>query len=440
MKKIFVLDTSVLVHNPNSLLSFGNNVIIIPIGVLEELDGLKKANGEKGFNAREALRILDAVIDEHSDISSGVKIGQSEMFFDINSNGIDILPREFHQSTDNNIIASALRAKRRNSTTRVILISKDTNLRVKARALGIEAEDYKSDKIKHLPDQKKSIEVVLTDAGVLQELCQKEEIEKRKVTEKNFKPNQCLILRSGTKFILAVYKRQKNILVLVRKPEDFSGAEIYPRNTEQAFAYHLALDPEIGILSLTGRAGTGKTLLALAAGYSMLKERYSKIVIFRPTVEVEGSLGYLPGDVQEKIMPRVQPITNNLRLIIERSTKRKTQTQAEARVNDMIKSGIVEIIPVNFIRGATLHNAFIIVDEAQNFTPHGIKTIITRVGEGSKIVFTGDLSQIDHQYLDPLSSGLTKLISVFQGKDFFASLSLQKGERSKLAEEAAKLM
>ncbi len=259
---------------------------------------------------------------------------------------------------------------------------------------------------------------------------------------------------------MTVYKRKKNKLVLVKKPSDYIYITygIHPKNIGQAFAYNLALDEEISILALTGRAGTGKTLLALSAGLSMLEEKkFSKIVIFRPTIEVEDSIGYLPEDIQGKLMPRIQPIINNLKLIIEKSTTKKknqnkvktkideiiksgNQNKAETKIDEIIKSGIIEMMPINFIRGETLHNSFVIVDEAQNFTPHGIKTIITRIGEGSKVILTGDLSQIDHQYLDPSSSGLTKLISVFDGKEFFARLYLQKGERSKLAEEASKLL
>ncbi|MBI3671429.1 PhoH family protein [Candidatus Azambacteria bacterium] len=458
-QKVYVLDTSVLIHNANAIFDFQDNTIIIPVGVLEELDGLRKSAGEKGFVAREISRTLEEMT-KGKNVTNGIKTKNGGMLlFELNGGGKELLPENFGHSVDNSIIAVTLKKQSEYRDRKVILVSKDINLRLKAQALGVEAEDYKSDKVTNISKLYTGFTKLHVSAGMINSLFQDGSINAFNFS-KDLNPNTCLklICESSTRTALAVYNSALNKFFLVKNPRDpkDTSAGIAPKNDEQALAYYLAMDQAITLLTLSGPPGTGKTLMALLAAYHQLeKKQYDKIIVFRPLDEVEKDMGYLPGSLKEKFNPRTTPIVSNMALILGNERHKKSDSPYVKQgnsfifddkngdfspVEEVIERGLIEIIPINFIRGCTLHNSIIIIDEAQNFSNHGLKTAITRAGEGSKIILTGDLGQIDNPYLDAQSSGFTKVISSFTGQEIFGHLVLRKGERSKLAEIASRLL
>jgi PhoH-like ATPase len=438
-KKIFVLDTNVLLHDHRCIYSFEENDIVIPIVVLEELDKFKKGNDQINYNAREFTRELDKISGDGL-FNGGISLGKDLGKLSIET-GKPFAPEiqdSFPENTpDHRILAIAHHVYKKNPKRSVILISKDINLRMKAKSIGVLAQDYENDKVQNIDELYKTV-TVIDDVkskfinslyedfnGVPFELA-KLDVELR--------GHQYFIFRSEKASALAHYDPVNKVFNRVEKQKTYG---IEPRNAEQTFSLDALLRPEIPLIALSGKAGTGKTLLALAAALQQRKT-YDQILLARPIVALANrDLGFLPGDVKDKIGPYMLPLYDNLAVI---KNKFKTTSEEYMKVEEMQKSGKLEITPLAYIRGRSLSNVFFIVDEAQNLTPHEVKTIITRAGEGTKIVFTGDIHQIDSPYLDSQSNGLSYLSDKMKGQEVFAHVNLVKGERSFLAELASNLL
>ena len=438
MKKTFVLDTNVLLHDPQALFRFEDNDLVIPMTVVEEIDRFKKELSETGRNARQFSRIMDSLRSQFKLIDGAMLDtgGQLRVLL-YTEEQLKRLPPELRMDRgDNRILAVALEEKSR-SETPVIFVTKDTNLRIKADAVGLTAEDYSSDKV--------SLEDLYS--GTAEAHLTKEDVDLFYnqgflALEAEYLSNQCLTLMDAANpshTALARYNRAlKQAETLLRCPKEGLWG-IHPRNREQQFAFDMLLNDDIQLVTLVGKAGTGKTLLAIAAGLhkSADEGQYSRLLVSRPIFPLGRDLGYLPGDVEEKLSPWMQPIFDNVELLlgaVEEGSKRKRGYK------ELVDLGLLEIEPLTYIRGRSIPKQFMIVDEAQNLTPHEIKTIITRAGEGTKIVLTGDPYQIDNPYIDSSSNGLTYVVEKFKGEDIAGHVTLDKGERSCLAELAANLL
>ncbi len=438
-KKIFVLDTSVILYSHDSILNFEEHDIGIPITVLEELDTFKKGNDTKNFEAREFTRLIDKLAEGHMLQDwiplNGKTKGRFKVLMETDS---DIDARMiFHDSkNDHFILNAALALKKKEKNRKVTLVSKDINLRLKAKSLDLNAEDYETGKIKNvstLHTGKTELENIDSDSIDL--LFKSGEIDKKPVLGRK-KPvaNEYYILKSDKNSVLARFRPSDKKIEKVDKTTVYG---IKPRNAEQTFAMDAMLDPEIRLVSITGVAGTGKTLLALASALEQ-KRNYKQIFLARPIVPLSNKdIGYLPGDIKSKLNPYMEPLWDNLKFI---QNQYKESDKEHKRIVDMVNQEKLLITPLAYIRGRSLSNIFFIVDEAQNLTPHEIKTIITRAGEGTKIVFTGDIYQIDTPYLDSQSNGLSYLIDRLQDNDLYAHVTLEKGERSELANLANELL
>ena len=439
MKKNFVLDTNVILHDYKCLSNFEENDIYLPIIVLEELDHFKKGNEQLNFNARQFTRELDDLVDDNL-FSSGASLGDEKgRLFILAKN---VFPKELQEAfmektPDHLILGATLQLTKDHPETKTILVTKDINLRMKARALGILAEDYITDKVTNM-DVFDREELVFDDVNP--ELIDKlyASNEGVDVNEFAFKsdidPNDCFVLKSNRASALARYIPSEEKVQRVEKTRAFG---IEPRNAEQAFAMEVLLDDRVQLVALTGRSGTGKTLLALAAALHK-NEDYKQILLARPIVALANKdLGALPGDAQEKVAPYMQPLFDNLNVI---KNNFSYQGKEMAILDELQKNNKLVIEALAFIRGRSLSETYFIIDEAQNLTPHEIKTIITRAGEGTKIVFTGDIHQIDSPYLDMQSNGLVYMIDRMKGQDIFAHVNLIKGERSELSELASNLL
>jgi PhoH-like ATPase len=438
-KKLFIIDTNVLLHDYKCIYNFEENDVIIPIVVLEELDKFKKGNDLINFHARELTRELDKLSGDML-LTANIPLGENLGNLHIET-GRDFsvkVSQSFPERTpDHRILAIADYVCNSNKDKVVVLITKDINLRMKAKSLGIIAQDYENDKVANIDDLYKGIKIL---EGVDQELISKlyENPEGVPSQEFRFEPeisgHHFYIMKNNGSSALAHYNPVNKLLNRVIKQTTYG---IDPRNAEQTFALEALSNPDIQLVSLTGKAGTGKTLLALAAALSQFK-RYKQIFLARPIVPLANrDLGFLPGDVKEKMDPYMQPLYDNLTVI---KHKFSHQSPEFIRINDMMKEEKLVITPLAYIRGRSLSSIFFIVDEAQNLTPHEIKTIITRAGEGTKMVFTGDIEQIDSPYLDTASNGLSYLSDKMKNQDIFAHVNLVKGERSFLAELASKLL
>lgn len=440
-KKIFVLDTNVLLHDYKCIYNFEENDIIIPIVVLEELDKLKRGNDTINFHAREFTRELDAISGDglfEGGVSLGKKLGK--LFVETGKPFSKEIQDSFPENTpDHRILAIAnyLCNKQKNNKRQVILISKDINLRMKAKSLGINSEDYTSDKIRDISPFHKNVEIIENvDASLITRLYENNEGVSFDSFDFKFKPvpHQYMVLKNNGSSALAHYDPYSKNITRVEKHRCYG---IDPRNAEQAFSLDALLRSEIQLVSLTGKAGTGKTLLALAAALHQ-ENQFNQIFLARPIVPLANrELGFLPGNVNEKIEPYMQPLYDNLSVIKHRF---KMQGKEYIHIEEMVKSEKLLITPIAFIRGRSLSNVFFIVDEAQNLTPHEVKTIITRAGEGTKMIFTGDVQQIDSPYLDSLSNGLSYLTHKMKGQEIFAHVNLVKGERSFLADLASNIL
>lgn len=438
--KTFILDTNVILHDASCIHQFKENDVVIPLTVIEELDQFKRGSQVINLNAREFARTLDSMTGSAL-FNGGVKMGKGRGKVRISiSRGIneDIKDIFREDTPDHRILSVALDWNKKSKST-VVLISKDVNLRMKAKALGIQAEDYTTDRIKSVEELYSGKEVIENfDDDVIVKLFQVPyEISTKGLLSKfpsEVLPNKFFILRNSSRSVLAYLDQEKETLKKVDKNTIYG---IKPRNAEQTFAVDALINNNIPLVSMTGKAGTGKTLLALAAALHVRKY-YRQIFIARPIVPLSNKdIGFLPGDVQSKLEPYMQPLWDNLRVIQDQFSENDKHFQA---INQMLKDEKVVIEPLSYIRGRSLQRIFFIVDEAQNLTPHEIKTIITRAGEGAKLVFTGDVYQIDHPYLDSQSNGLTYLIDHFKGQKLYAHVNLEKGERSVLAELASNLL
>ena len=436
--KIFILDTNVILHDHTCIYQFQENDIILPITVLEELDKFKRGNDLINFQAREFTRLLDEIIGD--ELFNGGKLlgkGLGKLRIETGKPFSDVLKESFREDIpDHRILAIADYTSKAYPKRKTILVSKDINLRMKAKSLGIQSEDYKTDQVK---DQSVLDKTVTTfdnfSDGLIEVLYNQGSLPTDDV-KSNFTPeaNECFILKGTSSSALARYDVKSNRVYRIEKKPAYG---IKPRNAEQTFSLNMLMNPDIKLVALTGKAGTGKTLLALAAAIEQ-NRLYEQILLARPIVALSNrDLGYLPGDASEKISPYMQPLYDNLAVIKHSFNPRSNEYQL---IEDMVKEERLNITPLAYIRGRSLSNAFFIIDEAQNLTPHEIKTIITRAGEGTKMVFTGDLQQIDSPYLDMKSNGLAFMTDRMRNQDIFAHINLVKGERSYLAELASNLL
>lgn len=433
--KIFVLDTNVILHDATCIHHFENNEVVIPISVLEELDQFKRGNEQIHFNARDFLRSLD-------DLSTGsnnseFNKGDGKIRVLVNHDWHPDVEASFQEDCpDHRIINCAYKLNIDNPDREVILVTKDTNMRLKSRSLGLSADDYSRDAIEDLRQVYTGSRLV-ENVGTreIDELYASQGIDLAGLDSvANPIANENFILRNGQKSILAAYDPFESKIVRVDKPTAYG---IEPRNAEQSFAIHMLMDNRIQLVTLSGKAGTGKTLLALAAALEKRSD-FRQIFLARPIVPLSNrDLGFLPGDIQSKLDPYMQPLYDNLSVIRHQFTPNDKRA---VKIDEMLEQDKLQITPLAYIRGRSLQKSFFIVDEAQNLTPHEVKTVITRAGEGTKVIFTGDIHQIDHPYLDKRSNGLTYLISRMKGQDMFAHITLEKGERSELAELASNLL
>jgi len=439
LKKIFIIDTNVILHDYQCLYKFEDNDVVIPIVVLEELDRLKKGSDLISFNAREFTRSLNDLAGKNL-FTKGISLGKDlgKLFIETGKDFSERLSKSFpEKNPDHRILAITEFLSEKNKTRQVVLISKDINLRMKAKSLGLDAQDFESDKVRNLDDLNRAIITI--------DSCNSELINRLYETQNgvpldefnfNFDPtaNQYFILKSTKVSVLARFDPITGNLIRVEKMRCYG---IEPRNAEQTFSLDALMNPKIQLVALTGRAGTGKTLLALAAALHQRKQ-FTQILLARPIVPLANrDLGFLPGDVKEKIGPYMQPLFDNLSVIRHRF---KPNSSEYAKIEEMQKDEQLVITPLAYIRGRSLSNVYFIIDEAQNLTPHEVKTIITRAGEGTKMIFTGDIEQIDSPYLDAKSNGLTYLTDKMKGQELFAHINLIKGERSYLAELASNIL
>jgi len=437
-RKNFILDTNVLLHDPNALDAFADNTVCIPIVVIEEIDSFKKDLNELGRNAREVSRRLDAMRSRGS-LTEGVANERGGLVrVVLTDRDLPSGVRISHQA-DNRIVATALYIKETEPERPAIFVTMDTNLRIRADALGLHAEDYDPERIS-LDELYPGAVEIEAEPGHVARLFEDGSLPLDAVEppEKLYE-NEYVMLRDGRGSALARVRLAANTLELTYKFRDDVWG-IRPRNREQHFALDALLRDEIQLVTLVGMAGTGKTLLAVAAGLKRVAEEqaYQRVLVSRPIFPMGRDIGYLPGEVDKKLKPWMQPIHDNVEFLL--SLRGGRERRAGHGVADLVGKGLMEIEPLTYIRGRSIPNQFMIVDEAQNLTPHEIKTILTRAGDGTKVVFTGDPYQIDNPYVDSASNGLTYLVERFKGEPIAASVTLTKGERSNLAELAANLL
>ena len=437
-KKIFVLDTSVILHDHNVLDCFEENDIAIPITVLEELDNFKRGNDTKNYEAREFIRILDRLSNAYT-LQDWIPIngedkGKFKIILENDTNEADAV-KIFGNKNDHHILNAALSLKITAKDSKVILVSKDINLRLKAKALNITAEDFETGKIDRdstLYTGKQLVENI--ESEYINKLYKQGNISDTNVIKDKLTANGFYIMKNGKSSVLSYYNPLDDCLERVEKQYVYG---IKPRNAEQTFALHALLNPDIKLVTLQGVAGTGKTLLALASALEQ-HNLYHQIVLARPIVPLSNKdIGYLPGNADEKINPYMQPLFDNLKFIKNQFGQNEKKYR---KIEEMEDEGKLNISALAFIRGRSLSNVIFIVDEAQNLTPHEVKAIITRAGENTKIIFTGDVFQIDTPYLDEQSNGLSYLIDRLKGNELFAHITLEKGERSELANLANELL
>jgi PhoH-like ATPase len=438
-RKIFVLDTSVILYSHEAIKNFEEHDVVIPITVLEELDHFKKGNDTKNYEAREFIRFIDQLSEKESltkwmPIEQGT--GRGHFMVHMNGNApIDAEKIFGEKKPDHRILNVALSLKKEYPKRKVILVTKDINLRLKAKALDLIAEDYETGKIKNIDTLYKGKAVVDNiDADIINKIYKEGHCHYKELFSEQPFANLYYILRNNKISVLAYYNPWTENIERLEKTYAYN---IKPRNAEQVFAIHAILKPEIKLVTLQGVAGTGKTILALAGALEQNKD-YNQFYLARPVVPLSNKdIGYLPGDVKSKLNPYMEPLWDNLKLI---QNQFKETDKAYKKITELLEKEKLVITPLAYIRGRSLSNIFFIVDEAQNLTPHEIKTIITRAGENTKIIFTGDIYQIDTPYLDAQSNGLSYLIEKFKGQQIYAHVTLEKGERSELANLANELL
>jgi PhoH-like ATPase len=439
MKKIFILDTNVILHDSGCVHQFKDNDIYIPITVIEELDKFKKGNNVINCNARDFLRTLDALSGEKM-FDGGVPIehGKGAISICLDEPLDELIKKNFTEITsDIKILNIAYTVAKKHQFQNVVFVTKDVNLRLRARSIGLKTENYNSKFVENLSDMYTGLQVVQDVPPPVFDALYKKPFEvpvSDLGMETSFFTNENLILKNGSNSALAVYDGQRQSIKLIQSGMSYG---IKPRNAEQTFALRAMLNPEISLVTVSGKAGTGKTLLALAAALEK-KQFYRQIFVARPVVPLSNKdLGFLPGDVASKLDPYMQPLYDNLTVIQNHFNEQNSQAKS---IRELLEEEKIVITPISYIRGRSIVRVFFIVDEAQNLTPHEVKTIITRAGEGTKIVFTGDIFQIDHPYLDSQTNGLAYIIEKMKGQPLYAHINLEKGERSELAELAAKIL
>ena len=435
----YVLDTNVILYDPDAMLAFpGEHVeLVIPITAIEEIDQFKGEVTETGRNARVASTTIDKY-RQKGNLAQGVRQANgSTIRVQIWNRDEGAFPRELDlKKSSNRVLATAIQIARADAV-RTVLISQDTNLRIKANALGIEAVAYEGGEKREIHEVYTGYTVQKAVGRQMDEYRGREWLE----VEGRFYPNHCLIVqdeRDDEKYLVFRFDGRRGMFHPLR---DLSKGvwDIVPRNPHQAIALEMLMDPEVSVVTLIGKAGTGKTLLALAAGLQMMMEdnTYSKMLVSRPIFPMGRDVGYLPGTLEEKLQPWMQPIFDNLEFLVSTPVSRHSQVKGYQALMDQ---GLINIEPLTYIRGRSIPKQFMIVDEAQNLTPHEIKTIITRVGTGTKIVLTGDPYQIDNPYVDAISNGLSHLVERFKDQEMAAHVTLVRGERSSLAEMAANIL
>lgn len=467
MKKTYILDTNVLLSDPNCFNNFQDNDLIIPILVLEELDKHKGRSDEVGRAAREVNRILDKISDSGS-LRDGVSLpcGGTLRVMSSPTGYSALLPPELvlGSSVDNMIIGFVLMLRK--EVTDAILVSKDINARVKCSSLGIEAQDYLSiratDSTEHLYT---GVKVVVVPYDIVEKFYAKDAIYLSDITDEKTYPNQIFVIKcvdpDGNTIKSAIGRVKGDQLIHFRKIDQVFGVK--PRNKEQTFSVELLMDPSIKLLTLTGKAGCGKTLLAIAAGLEQLEAMgndgpYQKLIVSRPVQPVGRDIGFLPGTLAEKMEPWIAPIRDNLEYLLSSKSGKKGQSRGRKKSDELMggsgvsglskdpflelmqSKGLIEVEAITFIRGRSIPNAFIIIDEAQNLSMHELKTIVTRAGEGTKIILTGDVEQIDNNHVDTFTNGLTHAVEKFKEYDISGHVTLLKGERSALATLASQVL
>jgi len=440
MKKIYVLDTNVLLHDPEAIFSFQDNEVVIPLVVIEEVDGQKRRQDEVGRHARLVAHHLDE-LRLRAKLSEGVILSNGgRLRVELKHESMHHLPDDLDpRKPDNQVIALTLQLKDEKHDTPVILVSKDINIRVKADALNLAAQDYETDKVVLREED-------LYNGMTILEVSP-EDLERFQRTNAYTPPNGHLFgnqfvhfksLNGANQTALGRFDvSAQQVVALAPLKKEIWG--IQPKNLGQRFAFDILLDDRIPLVTMTGRAGTGKTLLALAAGLSKVldQRRYRRLLVTRPVIPMGKDVGYLPGDKDEKLRPWMQPIYDNLEYLMAGIYKEQA---AADMIRHVQEKGIFSVEALTYIRGRSIPQQFIIVDEAQNLTPHEVKTIVSRAGEGTKIVLTGDPNQIDHPYLDFRSNGLCYSVEKFKGNPLAGHVTLTKGQRSELAELAARLL
>jgi len=428
--KTFVIDTNVFIHRPDAILSFKDNEVVVPLWVLEELDNLKTYSDERGRNARHAIRFLDGLAKQ-GDIHQGVKMENGSILKVLLDYDHDLHVDLITDKPDNKILLTALTLQKRGR--RVFFVSKDINARVKATALGLKAVDYEKQKV-NIKEIYRGYRSMDASAETYQELQDKESIK----WNEELHPNEFVVVNDTvhTEPALARYNPESSRLNAVYPmPNSVSG--IRPLNMQQRMAFDLLLDDSVSLVTLMGKAGTGKTLLALAAGLKKVTDdgAYNRMLVSRPVIPLGKDIGYLPGAKEEKLSHWMQPLFDNLEYIL--SVHKRPNLKS---IDSIINNSMVEIEAITYIRGRSLPNMYIIIDEAQNLSPHEIKTIVSRAGEKTKVVLTGDPYQIDSPYLDSNSNGLSYLVEAFKGQRIYGHVVLEHSERSMLAELAAELL
>jgi PhoH-like ATPase len=436
--KNFILDTTVLLYDAQALFKFKENNVIIPITVIEDLDHFKKDLSETGRNARQASRYLDA-LRQRGELTKGVNLDNGgKIFVKLGDSSLKRIPREFHEkSRDNLILSIILDVKDNSNGIPTVFVSKDINLRIKADALGVIVEDYESDRVE-IEELYSGYTEIKVDKDSVNSFLEKGYLE---ISEKFF-PNQYITIIDDSDpnhVALGRYDlKEKKIVRLISEGKE-GMFRIKPRNKEQIFSMDALLNDNILLVTLVGKAGTGKTLIAIAASLNKTVDEnlYTRILVSRPTLPMGKDIGFLPGTVEEKLTPWMYPIVDNVDFLLRSEAKARRHIRG---FKELMDTGILVIEPLTFIRGRSIHSQYLIVDEAQNLTPHEIKTIITRVGDGTKIVLTGDPYQIDNPYIDSSSNGLTYVVEKFKDQEIAAHITLTKGERSTLSELAANIL